>query len=61
MKDLNSLSKEELIRLLNQKEEEPKAAEALSSTTNLTVESQQKISSIVRATAPNADQVKQTH
>lgn len=38
-----------------------KAAEALSSTTNLTVESQQKISSIVRAAAPTADQVKQTH
>ena len=38
-----------------------KAAEALSSTTNLTVEVQQKISSIVRAAAPTADQVKQTH
>lgn len=38
-----------------------KAAEALSSMTNLTVESQQKISSIVRAVAPSADQVKQTH
>ena len=37
-----------------------KAAEALSSTTNLTVESQQKISSIVRAATPTADQVKQT-
>ena len=38
-----------------------KAAEALSSTTNLTVESQQKISSIVRASAPSTDQTKQTH
>lgn len=38
-----------------------KAAKALSSTTNLTVESQQKISSIVRAAAPSADQVNQTH
>lgn len=38
-----------------------KAAEALSSATNLTVESQQRISSIVRAAAPSADQVKQTH
>ncbi len=35
-----------------------KAAEALSSRTNLTVESQQKISSIVRAAAPTALQIK---
>lgn len=38
-----------------------KATEALIPTTNLTVESQQKISSVVRASAPSTDQIKQTH
>lgn len=46
MKDLNSLSKEELIKLLNQKEEEIKAAEVRAEKEHVIAEQAQKVAEI---------------